>query len=228
MKAAFVLFAPLSMTTLAALSLSGCSKPAEEAAPEGLKVQSASVRLNPNPAAPSAAYFTIVGGAEAETLTGITSPDAKRVEMHESRMEGGLMTMAPVDHVDIPAGGRIAFRQGGLHVMLFDIEAAVRNGGKLHLLLFFKNGGVVPIEITVPAQSPADATPAESQDTPPTPPARFVPAPHPITIEDTFPTGSGYPAPDPAPRAPLIAGPAPAAPSAPTEMDHSQMGDHDH
>ncbi|MEQ1688812.1 MAG: copper chaperone PCu(A)C, partial [Sphingopyxis sp.] len=210
MKASLALFAALSLATM---SLSGCKMAAEEAAPaaaQGVKVQSASARLNPNPAAPSAAYFTIIGGTGADTLTGITSPDAKRVEMHESRMEGGLMTMASVDQVEVPAGGRVVFRQGGLHVMLFDIEAAVRNGGKLHLLLIFKNGGVVPIEITVPVQPHADAVSSDAQDAPArTPTAPSAPPAH-IA---------------PAPRPPVIAAPAPTP-----EADHGTMehGDHDH
>lgn len=205
MKAALTLFAALS---LAALSLGGCKMVAEDAAPaapaaQGVKVQSASVRLNPNPVAPSAAYFTIIGGAEAETLTRITSPDAKRVEMHESRMEGGLMTMAAVDHVEIPARGRVAFRQGGRHAMLFGISAAARTRGTLTLNLDFAEAPDASVVLAFPPQAAgAPAPPA-----PTAPPAHVAPAPRP----------------------PVTAGPAPAAPP-PTEADHSAMdhGDHDH
>lgn len=211
--AGLALFASLS---LVALPLSGCNKPAEETAPEGIKVQSASVRVNPNAAAPSAAYFTIIGGIEADTLTAITSPEARRVEMHESRMVDGLMTMAAVDHVDVPAGARVAFRQGGLHVMLFDIDAAVRGGGKLHLLLMFKNGSAVPVEITVPAPPPPIPGPLvrpndpRLQEAPLAPPAHIAPVPRPPVIAAPAPTDSGEPAP------------------ASIETDHDKMGHHEH
>jgi hypothetical protein len=141
-----------------ALALAACGKPQDTAtsadnaaapAPTttgALAIANASLRLNPNSAAPSAAYFTLTGGTTADTLTAVSSPDAGRVEMHESKMEGGMMTMAPLASIAVPAGGTVEFRQGGKHVMLFDVSAAARTAGKIKLVLTFASGATLDAE----------------------------------------------------------------------------------
>lgn len=105
-----------------------------------------SVKLNPNPAAPSAAYFTVKGGEVATTLTGVQSADIERAELHESRMDDGVMQMKSVADVDVPAGGEVRFRQGGLHVMLFGLTDAARAAGKVTLTISFADGTTRDVE----------------------------------------------------------------------------------
>ena len=116
-----------------------------------LAVQNAALRLSTSESAPSAAYFTLTGGADATSLTGVSSPDVGRVEMHESKMEGGLMTMAAVEKIDVPAGGTAELRPGGLHLMLFDLTPAARAAGKVKLVLTFANGQTLETEATAAA-----------------------------------------------------------------------------
>lgn len=168
----------LSLTIVGASLLTACS--ARDAATKGeatptadatvatgtLAVSAATLRLNPNAAAPSAAYFTLTGGAADATLVSASSPDVGRIELHESKMEGGMMTMAPLTDVPVPAGSTVEFRQGGKHLMLFDISAAGRAAGKVKLVLAFADGTTLEIEA---AAAPVGADPANSAPMPPPP-----------------------------------------------------------
>lgn len=149
------LIAPLALAAM--FSLTACdafltSQPeVEEVAGGSVLVSAPSIRLNPNAAAPSAAYFTLTGGSTAQVLTGLISPEIERAELHESKMEGGMMSMAAMPEVAVPAGGTVIFRQGGKHVMLFGISDAARAAGKVTLTLTFKDGQSVPVEVPLTA-----------------------------------------------------------------------------
>lgn len=159
----------------AALLLSACDRPAmqepavaesaaagdaaEPAAEEaavvaegnGFTVTHAALRLPGNPASPGAAYFTLTAGDEAGELTGVSSPDAGRAEIHASRLVDGMMTMEAVEAVPVPRNASVELRPGGLHVMLFDIAPAAREAGRARLTLRFADGGTVDVEATTAA-----------------------------------------------------------------------------
>ena len=118
----------------AVVSLAAC-QPARD-----VTVERPWVRLAAVPANPSAAYFTIRGGAKDETLTGVTAPAAQRTEMHESMTSGGMMTMAPLKLVAIRSGDSVSFAPGGKHVMLFALNPEVKPGGTTPLTFTFASG----------------------------------------------------------------------------------------
>lgn len=137
--------APMKLlATIAPLAmLAGCGQPSapRSGQQEGtLSVDGARVRLNANPAAPAAGYFTIHGGAQPATLIEIASPDAARVEIHESRMAGGVMRMDKLDAVPVAAGGTVPFAPGGKHVMLWTISPQAISAGHVRLTLRFAGG----------------------------------------------------------------------------------------
>lgn len=104
-------------------------------------VDSAWVRLPAVAGQPGAAYFTIHGGAQADTLVAVSAPFALKAEMHES-MKGdhGMMSMAPVKDIPVPAGGTVAFAPGGKHVMLFSVGPNVKAGDTVPVTLSFASG----------------------------------------------------------------------------------------
>ena len=128
------------------LALSACQKPAVEGVAE------ARVQLPAVAGRPGAAYFTLNGGAADNRLLQVTSPQVVRIELHQSGMKGGMMTMEPLDGgVAVPAGGSVAFEPGGKHAMLFDITPAAKPGGKLSLTFTYANGRVVAVDADVKA-----------------------------------------------------------------------------
>ncbi|MCH4151664.1 MAG: copper chaperone PCu(A)C [Sphingobium sp.] len=136
----------IRLAALAApLALAACADPAP------LYVDQAWVQLNANPDAPSAGYFTIHGGPETVTLRSIQTEGAIKIEMHDSVMKDGMMTMAPIDSVAVPAKTKVAFAPGGKHLMLFSINPAVVKSGKLGLMFIFSNGDRLPVDATIKA-----------------------------------------------------------------------------
>ncbi|EXS70115.1 copper chaperone PCu(A)C [Sphingobium sp. Ant17] len=127
--------APFALIALVApLALSACGDPAPS------YIDQAWVRLSPNKESPSAGYFVAHGGDAGVQIRGVMTAYAVRVEMHESVMDKGVMTMKPIDSVDIPAKGEVAFAPGGKHLMLWGINDAAINQGKMELTFLMSDG----------------------------------------------------------------------------------------
>ena len=136
----------LTPFALAALALlPGCQK--QE--PEGLAVRDAWVRLAAVPGRPAAAYFTITGGPAKDTLTAVDADKVATIELHESGMAGGMMSMKPMAGIDVPANGEAAFKPGGNHAMLFGIDPSIRPGRALPLTFRFQSGKSLSANATV-------------------------------------------------------------------------------
>ncbi|MBC9033508.1 copper chaperone PCu(A)C [Sphingomonas sp. JC676] len=109
--------------------------------PAETTVDGAWVRLPAVTGQPGAAYFKVQGGKQADTLVAVSAPFAIRAEMHES-MKGdhGMISMAPVEDIPVPAGGAVAFEPGGKHVMLFSVGPNVKPGDTVPVTLAFASG----------------------------------------------------------------------------------------
>ncbi|WGF87197.1 copper chaperone PCu(A)C [Marinivivus vitaminiproducens] len=89
-------------------------------------------------------------GSDSDRLTGLSSPAADRVEIHEMAMDGGVMTMRPVeDGLDLPPGQGVALEPGGLHLMLIDLKSGLTEGQSVPVTLTFAKGGTAEIELAV-------------------------------------------------------------------------------
>jgi periplasmic copper chaperone A len=140
---------PLIALTLAGM-LAACGKPPELAADH------AWIRLPAVSRNPGAAYLTLHGGAEKATLLAVSTPVALRAEMHESMQHGAMTEMTPLPQVDVDPRTDLTFAPGGKHVMLFDMNPALKPGGEAPLLLKFADGR----SLTVQAKLVAAGDPA--------------------------------------------------------------------
>lgn len=144
--------AALAFPFAAMLALSACGAGTDRPA---IEVEEAVVRLPALAGRPAAAYFTLRAYRTDIRLTGVDSDDAGRVELHDSRMENGVMRMVPLTlPVTIPAGGEIAFEPGGQHAMLFDVGPDARPGGRVHLRFHFD--GLDPIDVQAETRAAGD------------------------------------------------------------------------
>ncbi|WP_326525388.1 copper chaperone PCu(A)C [Sphingomonas sp.] len=126
------------MGAMAAVLLAGCGQRAEP------QVEGAWVRLPAVEGRPAAAYFTLKAGGAPVTLLSVRTPAAVRTELHESmKGHGGMMTMKPLKQIDVAAGATLAFEPGAKHVMLFDVNPALKPGGEMVLTLAFADGKTV-------------------------------------------------------------------------------------
>ena len=111
-----------------ALTLSACSDREQTRTAEniaaGVIISDARVRA-PLPGQNIAvAYFTL-GSANGDRLLAVSSPISERAELHTHIDNNGIIRMRPVNGgIDIPAGKSVTFKQGGLHVMLFESAIA--------------------------------------------------------------------------------------------------------
>lgn len=89
-----------------------------------------------------AAYMTLTNDGDTDDqLVGVTSDVAEAVELHQSAMQDGSMSMRQVDGIDLPAGGAAVLEPGGFHVMLVGVTAELAEGDTVDLILEFANAG---------------------------------------------------------------------------------------
>jgi copper(I)-binding protein len=143
----------LSITFLLGLMwlLVQCGAAAPSGSP-GLKVMDAWARQSPAAAGNGAVYMKLVndGGAD-DILLGVKSDVAEVAELHETKMDGGMMKMSPVPNIKIPAGGSVSLEPGGLHVMLINLKQPLEPGQKVKLTLTFGKAAPIIVEAEVRA-----------------------------------------------------------------------------
>ena len=97
--------------------------------------------------------FMTLTASEGAKLVSVESAVAGVAEVHEMKMEGGIMRMRAVQGgLDLPAGKAVELKPGGYHVMLMDLKAPVAKDTTVPLTLVFKDAKGVEskVEIQVP------------------------------------------------------------------------------
>ncbi|MBV8338166.1 MAG: copper chaperone PCu(A)C [Alphaproteobacteria bacterium] len=122
-----------------------------------LEVANAWARATPGKAENGAAYLTIQSPTP-DRLVAVSSPVAKKAELHTMSMEGMVMKMRPLAGLDIPAGQPVTLKPGGEHIMLVGLDSALREGQSFPLTLTFEKAGTRTV--TVAVEKPGAAGPA--------------------------------------------------------------------
>jgi copper(I)-binding protein len=98
----------------------------------------------------TAIYFIVVNtGPTPDTLIKASSNVAKMVELHQTRMEGGVMRMDHVPHIEVPAEGSTELKPGGLHLMVMGLKRDLKPGDTVNVTLQFEPGGEITVAATV-------------------------------------------------------------------------------
>lgn len=85
----------------------------------------------------SAAYMHIKSATPLKLVKAET-PIADIAEIHDMKMNAGVMEMKAMDALDIPADKLIDLQPGGLHVMLMKLKKPINKGDKVPLTLTFE------------------------------------------------------------------------------------------
>lgn len=93
-------------------------------------------------------YLEIRSSSDA-VLVGVQSARAKKAELHETRMESGVMKMRAVSKVALPAGKTVKFAPGGLHVMLSGLERPLAANETITLEVIVERGRGVASRVNV-------------------------------------------------------------------------------
>jgi copper(I)-binding protein len=139
-----------TLTTLSALAAIALTAPLA-AAP--LRIEAPWLRETP-PAARTGAGYALIRNPnkQEDRLLGGSTAVADAVEVHSMTMDGGIMRMRPVTGgLAIPAGGSVALRPGGYHLMLTGLKRPLKRGETVELRLRFARAGTVPIRFKVEA-----------------------------------------------------------------------------
>lgn len=114
-------------------------------------------RETPEGARVAAGYVKIVNhGSEADRLVAVTGDIAGRTEIHEMAVDDkGVMTMRPIEGVEIPAGGEVELKPGGYHVMFLELTGRPKQGEKFAGTMTFEKAGTVEVEFAVEAMGGA-------------------------------------------------------------------------
>ena len=119
------------------------------AAAAEVEVEAAWARASAGPARAGAVYVALVNRGAAAALIGVETPAAERAELHTHVMDGDMARMRRLEEVALPAGGRVAFAPGGLHVMLSGLAAPLVEGAEFPLTLRFADGDSRTVAVRV-------------------------------------------------------------------------------
>ncbi len=116
-----------------------------------LKISGAFARATPQGAKVGGAYVSILNsGTEADRLVSFRTEQAGRSEVHEMKMDNGIMTMRALDQgLVIAPGARVDLKPGGNHLMLMDLKQPLSQGAILKGTLVFEKAGEVPVTFSV-------------------------------------------------------------------------------
>lgn len=139
----------LILPTVAAVALAT----AAHAAPQ---VQAAWSR--PAAAGMTGAGFMVVTntGKTPDALVSASSPIAREVQIHQSKMSNGVASMQRLDRVPMAPGARVTFAPGGYHLMFMGLTRPLKAGDKAPVTLVFASGAKVEATFVVGLGPPAD------------------------------------------------------------------------
>ena len=119
-------------------------------AADNVSVQDPYVRLAPPNAAATGAFMVIRNTGDKDVkVVKADNPVSKATELHTHLNEGGVMKMRPVPAIEIRAKGEAVLRPGGLHVMMIDLKAPMKEGDSVPITLTFDAGSSKQVDARV-------------------------------------------------------------------------------
>jgi copper(I)-binding protein len=108
-----------------------------------------------------AAYLTIANNGDTpdRLVSGMTEV-AQTVQIHEMKMDNGVMKMAELpDGLEIPTGGEVTFEPSGYHLMLINLTQNLEPDSSYLLHLTFAQAGDVDVTVAIGQGAPDDQEP---------------------------------------------------------------------
>ncbi|MEN9478771.1 MAG: hypothetical protein RLZZ298_166 [Pseudomonadota bacterium] len=120
------------------------------AAADMVTVDEPYVRLAP-PNAPATGAFMVIKNAGDKDVKVVKAdnPASKATELHTHLNENGVMKMRPVAAIEVKSKGETALKPGGLHVMLINLNAPMKEGDVVPITLTFDDGSSKKVDAKV-------------------------------------------------------------------------------
>jgi periplasmic copper chaperone A len=145
-----ILFTASAITAAAILSQAAFAQVAETPSP--VTVSNAWAKTTVPGGKVSAAYMDIRSTTPVKLLKAETSI-AGNVEIHNMKMNDGVMEMKAVDAIDVPANKTVSLKPGGYHVMLMMLAASINKGDTVPIKLTFEGADKKPFTVDVKAKA---------------------------------------------------------------------------
>jgi copper(I)-binding protein len=116
-----------------------------------LKIDHPWARATPKGASVGGGYMKITNsGTAPDRLVAGSSDISSSFEIHEMKMEGGVMKMRPVANgIEIKPGQTVTLDPSGYHVMLVDLKKQLVQGERFKATLEFAKAGKVEVDFVV-------------------------------------------------------------------------------
>ena len=137
--------ARFAIVLCSAAALAACGRGGDEA--PRVEARQVVVTLAAAPGRPGAAYFRLETNREGTRLVRLSSPAARRIELHEAGMQ-------PAEAFAFSAAEPLVFAPGGRHAMLFDLDPSLRPGERIALAFTFE--GAPPLTAEAEVRAPGD------------------------------------------------------------------------
>ena len=96
-------------------------------------------------------------GTEPDRLLKITSDVSDTIQLHDMKVENGVMKMGEIPGgLEIAPGATVELKPGSLHVMFMGIKAPFKQGETVKATLTFEKAGSIDVEFKVDAAKPGD------------------------------------------------------------------------
>ncbi len=144
----------LAGLSAAALTLAACGQPAEKpadaaAVPGTVTVADAWCRPTPNGAKAGGCYVTLTAGSD-DRLVSVSTPLADTAQIHEMKMENGMMSMSELkDGLPLPAGQKVELKPGSTHIMLMGLRDPLVDGGVASFTLTFEKAPAIGVHAAI-------------------------------------------------------------------------------
>ena len=137
----------------AALLAVGLAVPshAEDVMAGTLKISAPWARATPKGASVGGGYMTITNtGTAPDRLIGGATAIASQFEVHEMKMDNGVMKMRPVaGGLEIQPGQTVKLDPGGYHIMFVGLKEQLMQGDHFKATLDFAKAGKVDVDFTI-------------------------------------------------------------------------------
>ena len=119
-----------------------------------VKVEQAWARATVQGQKATGAFMTITA-PQATRLVAVSTPVAGVAEIHEMKMDGGVMKMRAMPALELPANQAVELKPGGYHLMLMDLKAPLAKDSSVALTLTFRDAKGVETrqQVSVPVST---------------------------------------------------------------------------
>jgi periplasmic copper chaperone A len=155
----FIWMAPIFLMALAMQFLAPIATSFAMAGP--IKVENAFTRPTLGGASVAVGYMILINtGKTDDWLESVTSDISATSEIHETKMENGMMEMRELPKgLAVPAGATVSFKPGAYHIMFVGIKHAVKPGDTIHATLTFEKAGKIAVDFPA-ADNPGAMAPS--------------------------------------------------------------------